>query len=775
MWDQTKTTFLEAVDRVVQTVARLLPGPAGDAPAHPPLRRLAAVLASALVRRAGARLDVDRRLREWGMAAPAHAGPPRPDPLRGAPGGLGGGGHRLRGRPERPRVERHQRPGAPAPRLRPARPGGAGHPAVGVAGSRALERSVLIGAVNMGLHSARLLGLGARWLLLILATAMALEHLGVGGTILTVAFAILFGGIVLSLSLAVGLGARDLVARIARAALPGAAGEARRPRRATDPPPLGRAPMTGPGTQPTRRSGLLLHPTSLPGPFGIGDLGPGAHAFADFLAAAGQRSGRCSRSAPPATATPPTRRWAPSPATRCSSAPSCWPRTACSRRPSEARSAGRRPGRLRRAHPRREALLRHVADRFAGSASAGLRRELEAFRAGRAAGSPTSPSSWRSRPPTRARRGPPGTPELARRKPGAWPQAAASWRAEVEAQVVAQFLFDRQGGRCAPIATSAASRSWRPPHLRRPRQRRGVGRPDLFQLDRAARPWPWPASRPTTSRRPASSGGTRSTGGRTGSTPAPGSWPSGRRAALAWVDELRLDHFRGFEAYWSIPAGAPTAARAPGGPDRARRSSSGSSASSAASPSSPRTSASSRRPSRRCGTASASRAWPSCSSPSATDPQAPGFRPHRYERDLVAYTGTHDNDTVAGWWASGRADSTRTTAEVAAEKALARRYLDTDGRDMPWTLIRALQASVAGTVMAPVQDVLGLGSEARMNRPGTTSGNWRWRLRRGPAHRGAGGEAGRALRPVRQGLSGHPRLPCGSAPPAQPSRRSSNQ
>ena len=85
--------------------------------------------------------------------------------------------------------------------------------AAGVAGAKALERSVLIGAVNMGLHSARLLGLGARWLLLILASAMALEHLGVGGTILTAAFAILFGGIVLSLSLAVGLGARDLVAR----------------------------------------------------------------------------------------------------------------------------------------------------------------------------------------------------------------------------------------------------------------------------------------------------------------------------------------------------------------------------------------------------------------------------------------------------------------------------------------------------------------------------------------------------------------------------------
>jgi 4-alpha-glucanotransferase len=118
-----------------------------------------------------------------------------------------------------------------------------------------------------------------------------------------------------------------------------------------------------------------------------------------------------------------------------------------------------------------------------------------------------------------------------------------------------------------------------------------------------------------------------------------------------------------------------------------------------------------------------------------TDPQAPSFRPHRFEHELVAYTGTHDNDTVAGWWASEGGDSTRSPLDVAREKALARAYLGTDGRDMPWVLLRALQASVARSVVAPVQDLLGLGSEARMNRPGTTAGNWRWRLRGGELHR----------------------------------------
>lgn len=76
-----------------------------------------------------------------------------------------------------------------------------------------LARSVLIGAVNMNLQYARLLSMGVKWLVLVLAVAMALEHLAIGGHIVSLAFTILFGGIVLALSLAVGLGSKDLVSR----------------------------------------------------------------------------------------------------------------------------------------------------------------------------------------------------------------------------------------------------------------------------------------------------------------------------------------------------------------------------------------------------------------------------------------------------------------------------------------------------------------------------------------------------------------------------------
>jgi 4-alpha-glucanotransferase len=112
------------------------------------------------------------------------------------------------------------------------------------------------------------------------------------------------------------------------------------------------------------------------------------------------------------------------------------------------------------------------------------------------------------------------------------------------------------------------------------------------------------------------------------------------------------------------------------------------------------------------------------------DPQAPDFKPHNYPRHRAAYTGTHDNDTVVGWWNStGEGDSVRTPEDVTKEMEFAKLYLDTDGAEIHWEMIRTLMASVADTVVFPLQDALGVGSEGRMNLPGTSSGNWRWRYR----------------------------------------------
>jgi 4-alpha-glucanotransferase len=103
--------------------------------------------------------------------------------------------------------------------------------------------------------------------------------------------------------------------------------------------------------------------------------------------------------------------------------------------------------------------------------------------------------------------------------------------------------------------------------------------------------------------------------------------------------------------------------------------------------------------------------------------------PHNYINNCVAYTGTHDNDTTVGWWQSqAGAGSTRDEADISREHSFCLKYLNTDGREINWDLIRAIWASVADTAIAPVQDLLGVGSEGRMNLPATMSGNWSWRL-----------------------------------------------
>lgn len=106
--------------------------------------------------------------------------------------------------------------------------------------------------------------------------------------------------------------------------------------------------------------------------------------------------------------------------------------------------------------------------------------------------------------------------------------------------------------------------------------------------------------------------------------------------------------------------------------------------------------------------------------------------PHNYPRNVVAYTGTHDNNTTVGWFKSGAADdSTRTAAEIENEREFCLQYLNSEGKQINWDFIRAVLASVADTAVIPLQDLLGVGSEARMNLPNSTEGNWKWRFKSG--------------------------------------------
>jgi 4-alpha-glucanotransferase len=206
-------------------------------------------------------------------------------------------------------------------------------------------------------------------------------------------------------------------------------------------------------------------------------------------------------------------------------------------------------------------------------------------------------------------------------------------------------------------------------------------------------------------------------------------WIERFRRTLGLVDLVRLDHFRGIEAYWEVPGGEATAEKGQWveGPGArllsALKSALGGLPVVAENLGFITPAVETLREEFELpGMAILQFAF-------GTDPASPGFRPHNYPRKLVAYTGTHDNDTTVGWWTStGEGDSTRSPADVEAERDVCRRYLGTDGSAIHWDFIRALYASVADVVIVPLQDVLGLGSEARMNLPGRPSGNWQWRF-----------------------------------------------
>ncbi|MBZ0256331.1 4-alpha-glucanotransferase [bacterium] len=209
-------------------------------------------------------------------------------------------------------------------------------------------------------------------------------------------------------------------------------------------------------------------------------------------------------------------------------------------------------------------------------------------------------------------------------------------------------------------------------------------------------------------------------------------WTARFRDTLRQVDVIRLDHFRGFEAYWQVPAGEETAINGewidgPGASlfDHLLHELGGELPIIAENLGVITDEVENLRKKYHLpGMAILQFAF-------GYDAEC-GDLPHNYTNDLVAYTGTHDNDTTVAWWQStGENDSTRTKEDVEKEKAYAKAYLNTEGKEIQWDCIRALMASVASTVVFPMQDLLGLGGEARMNFPGRPSGNWQWRMKPG--------------------------------------------
>jgi len=196
-------------------------------------------------------------------------------------------------------------------------------------------------------------------------------------------------------------------------------------------------------------------------------------------------------------------------------------------------------------------------------------------------------------------------------------------------------------------------------------------------------------------------------------------WLRRIRAALRLYDIVRIDHFRGFAGYWEIPAGEKTAVngqwvKGPGADffNVVQRGLGELPIIAEDLGDITRDVIELRNQFNLPGMKVLQFAFAS----DASDK----FLPHNYTRNFVVYSGTHDNDTSWGWY---RESSTE------RERDLFRRYFRSSGTDVAWTLIGAAYGSVAAMAVVPLQDMLDLGSEARMNLPGSDRGNWSWRYR----------------------------------------------
>lgn len=479
-----------------------------------------------------------------------------------------------------------------------------------------------------------------------------------------------------------------------------------------------------PTRMPSRRSGLLLHVTSLPGPYGIGDLGPQAYRFAEFLARAAQTLWQVLPLVPAGDGHSPYASPSTFAGNRLLISPDLLVEEGLITR-RRARAA-RLPDGDRidweEVVPRKQALLDSAFESFQSSPGP-LARPFSRFCKAQATWLDDYALFMALR---RAHDGAPWTEwpaPLARRQPGALRSARKEHADQIERHRFWQFLFDRQWhalrAKChargiqifgdLPIYVALDSADvW--------------AEPDLFFLDESGQP-------------------TRQAGvppdyfsetGQLWGNPIY-RWREMRQRGFAWwrrrlartleqVDLVRLDHFRGLEAYWSVPAGEETAVngkwvRGPGGALlKALEEEAGRPLPMVAEDLGEITPAV-RRLMRRF--------------------QLPGmvvlqfgfdgkpnseYLPHCYRPNQVAYTGTHDNNTVGGWLEDDASDRER----EAASRYL---HLETTSEPAHRAAVRAVMASVCDTAVFPLQDVLGLGSEARMNVPGVESGNWSWRCR----------------------------------------------
>ena len=501
-----------------------------------------------------------------------------------------------------------------------------------------------------------------------------------------------------------------------------------------------------------RSSGILLHPTSLPGAYGIGDLGPEAYRFIDWLAEAGQLWWQVLPLGPTGYGDSPYASLSSFAGNELLLSPELLARDGLLSRyelaelvevaePVEA--AGDRVN-FGRVAPLKRKVARLAAARFVRDAGPDSRAALEAFRVEhvRWLGDYALFTSIKEEnDATAARAGIPDScwnrwwpRELARRDPtalDAWRDGHADVVAAVEA---AQFLFFRQWNEVRRRAAAVGVRVMGDlPLFVAMDSADAWARPDLFMLDADLSPTEVAGVPPDYFAADGQRWGNPLYAWEAHEAEGFDWWLARLRGCLELYDAVRIDHFRGLEAFWAVPAAEPTARRgtwrkAPGhalltaareglgdlpvvaedlgfitDEVLALRDGFG-------------------LPGMRI----LQFAFDARESGGAFDP-GNAFLPHNYAPNSVVYTGTHDNDTLAGWLAGAS----------PAELAYLESYLGHRPANAVDALVREAMKSVAALAVIPMQDVLRLGTEARMNLPGTTGGNWAWRMLAGATDAGS--------------------------------------
>lgn len=467
-----------------------------------------------------------------------------------------------------------------------------------------------------------------------------------------------------------------------------------------------------------RASGILLHPTSLPGPYGIGDLGPAAYRWLDWLAGSGCKLWQVLPLGPTGYGDSPYQCFSAFAGNPYLISPDLLLEQGLLTRDDLSDTPAWDDWRVDFGllYQWKPVLLEKAFSRFSSDPSP-VRAEFDSFRAENASWlddyalfMATKEShgggSWEGWPVA-----------LRRRETAALAEARTSLAVPILRFSFYQFLFFREWYALKAYANDHGIKIIGDLPLFMAYDSSDVwAHPDLFYLDEAGQPTVVAGVPPDYFSPTGQLWGNPLYRWEVHKGKDYGWWLERIRATLKLVDIIRIDHFRGFAGYWEIPVGNPTAEAgrwAPGpGADffNVVQKSLGSLPILA----------------EDLGmiTPDVVALREQFGLPGMkvlqfafTSPDNP-FLPHCYAQDCVVYTGTHDNDTTRGWYESA----------PEKEKDFACRYLHTDGSIIAMDLIRAAWDSVAVFALAPLQDFLDFGSEARMNFPSRLGGNWAWRL-----------------------------------------------